>query len=87
MSDIRDLRGAAVSAALAAAEKKLPAALLCAKGAQNALDIALADGRLVVEHKNVAQGIHGHTLVAAQIRHFQNKTIIIEFDGAHDRPR
>ena len=42
---LNELRGAAVPAALTAAEKRLPAALLVVKGAQNALDIALADGR------------------------------------------
>ena len=45
MTAIHELRGAAIPAALAAAEKKLPAALLVVKGAQNALDLALADGR------------------------------------------
>ena len=45
MSDIRDLRGAAIPAALAAAEKRLPAAQLAAKAAQAQLDHALADGR------------------------------------------
>ena len=45
MSDIRDLRGAAIPAALAAAEKRLPAALLAVKAAQAQLDSALADGR------------------------------------------
>ena len=42
---ISELRGAAVPAALAAAEKKLPAALLAVKAAQAQLDHALADGR------------------------------------------
>ena len=51
MSDIRDLRGAAIPAALAAAEKKLPAALLVVKGAQNALDLALADGRDTTKYR------------------------------------
>ena len=45
MIPINELRGAAVPAALVAAEKRLPAALLVVKGCQNALDIALADGR------------------------------------------
>ena len=51
MSDIRDLRGAAIPAALAAAEKKLPAAMLVVKGCQNALDIALADGRDTTKYR------------------------------------
>ena len=42
---ISELRGAAIYSALEAAEKKLPAALLVVRGAQNALDTALADGR------------------------------------------
>ena len=42
---ISELRGAAIPAALAAAEKKLPAAQLAAKAAQAQLDFALADGR------------------------------------------
>lgn len=50
-SPITELRGAAVPAALAAAEKRLPAALLVVKGAQNALDIALADGRDTVKYR------------------------------------
>ena len=45
MTAIHELRGAAVSAALLAAEKKLPAAMLLVKACQNALDIALIDGR------------------------------------------
>lgn len=45
MTAIHELRGAAIPAALAAAEKKLPPAMLLVKGCQNALDIALADGR------------------------------------------
>ena len=45
MSDIRDLRGAAIYSALEAAEKRLPAAQLAAKAAQAQLDYALADGR------------------------------------------
>ena len=48
---IADLRGAAIPAALAAAEKKLPAALLVVKGAQNALDLALADGRDTTKYR------------------------------------
>ena len=44
-SPISELRGAAVPAALAAAEKRLPAAQLAAKAAQAQLDSALADGR------------------------------------------
>ena len=44
-SPIADLREAAIPAALAAAEKKLPAALLAVKAAQAQLDAALADGR------------------------------------------
>ena len=39
------LQGAAIYSALEAAEKKLPAALLVVRGAQTALDTALADGR------------------------------------------
>lgn len=46
-----ELRGAAVYSALEAAEKRLPAALLVVKGAQNALDIALADGRDTVKYR------------------------------------
>ena len=42
---ISELRGAAIPAALAAAEKKLPAALLAVKAAQAQLDYALADGQ------------------------------------------
>ena len=45
MTAIHELRGAAIPAALAAAEKKLPAAMLLVKACQNALDIALIDGR------------------------------------------
>ena len=45
MSDIRDLRGAAIYSALEAAEKRLPAAQLAAKAAQAQLDSALADGQ------------------------------------------
>ena len=51
MTAIHELRGAAIPAALAAAEKKLPAALLVVKGAQNALDIALADGRDTTKYR------------------------------------
>ena len=43
--NILELRGAAIPAALAAAEKKLPAAQLAAKAAQAQLDYALADGQ------------------------------------------
>ena len=45
MTAIHELRGAAIYSALEAAEKRLPAAMLVVKGAQNALDTALADGR------------------------------------------
>ena len=45
MTAIHELRGAAIPAALAAAEKRLPAAQLAAKAAQAQLDLALADGR------------------------------------------
>ena len=45
MTAIHELRGAAIPAALAAAEKRLPAAQLAAKAAQAQLDHALADGR------------------------------------------
>ena len=51
MTAIHELRGAAIPAALAAAEKKLPAALLVVKGAQNALDLALADGRDTTKYR------------------------------------
>ena len=51
MSDIRDLRGAAIYSALEATEKRLPAALLVVKGCQNALDIALADGRDTTKYR------------------------------------
>lgn len=45
MTAIHELRGAAVPAALTAAEKRLPAAQLAAKAAQAQLDYALADGQ------------------------------------------
>ena len=45
MIPINELRGAAVPAALTAAEKRLPAAQLAAKAAQAQLDYALADGQ------------------------------------------
>ena len=45
MTPISELRGAAVPAALTAAEKRLPAAQLAAKAAQAQLDYALADGQ------------------------------------------
>ena len=48
---LNELRGAAVPAALTAAEKRLPAALLVVKGAQNALDIALTDGRDTTKYR------------------------------------
>ena len=48
---ISELRGAALPAALAAAEKKLPAALLAVKAAQAQLDSALADGRDTTRHR------------------------------------
>ena len=48
---ISELRGAAIPAALAAAEKRLPAAMLVVKGAQNALDTALADGRDTTKYR------------------------------------
>ena len=48
---ISELRGAAIPAALAAAEKKLPAAQLAAKAAQAQLDHALADGRDTTRHR------------------------------------
>lgn len=49
--NILELRGAAIPAALAAAEKKLPAAQLAAKAAQAQLDYALADGRDTVKYR------------------------------------
>ena len=49
--NILELRGAAIPAALAAAEKRLPAAMLVVKGAQNALDIALIDGRDTTKYR------------------------------------
>lgn len=49
--NILDLRGAAIYSALESVEKKLPAALLAVKGAQNALDIALADGRDTTKYR------------------------------------
>ena len=48
---ISELRGAAIPAALAAAEKKLPAALLAVKAAQAQLDHALADGRDTTKYR------------------------------------
>ena len=51
MTAIHELRGAAIPAALAAAEKRLPAAMLVVKGAQNALDIALIDGRDTTKYR------------------------------------
>ncbi len=51
MSDIRDLRGAAIYSALEAAEKRLPAAQLAAKAAQAQLDYALADGRDTTKYR------------------------------------
>ena len=45
MIPINELRGAAIPAALVAAEKRLPAAQLAAKAAQAQLDYALADGQ------------------------------------------
>ena len=51
MTAIHELRGAAIPAALAAAEKKLPAALLAVKAAQAQLDHALADGRDTTRHR------------------------------------
>ena len=51
MTAIHELRGAAIPAALAAAEKKLPAALLAVKAAQAQLDSALADGRDTTKYR------------------------------------
>lgn len=51
MSDIHELRGAAIPAALAAAEKKLPAALLAVKAAQAQLDSALETGRDTTKYR------------------------------------
>ncbi len=49
--NILELRGAAIPAALAAAEKRLPAAQLAAKAAQAQLDCALADGRDTTKYR------------------------------------
>ena len=49
--NILELRGAAIPAALAAAEKRLPAAQLAAKAAQAQLDHALADGRDTTKYR------------------------------------
>ena len=69
MSDIRDLRGAAIPAALAAAEKKLPAALLVVKGAQNALDIALADGRDTTKYRaDLEEALRAKRAIHTQIQ-------------------
>ena len=51
MTAIHELRGAAIPAALAAAEKRLPAALLAVKAAQAQLDSALADGRDTTKYR------------------------------------
>ena len=51
MSDIRDLRGAAIYSALEATEKRLPAAMLLVKACQNALDIALLDGKDTTKYR------------------------------------
>ena len=51
MTAIHELRGAAIPAALAAAEKRLPAAQLAAKAAQAQLDHALADGRDTTKYR------------------------------------
>ena len=50
-SPISELRGAAIYSALEAAEKRLPAAMLLVKACQNALDIALTDGRDTVKYR------------------------------------
>ena len=51
MTASHELRGAQIPAALAAAEKKLPAALLAVKAAQAQLDSALADGRDTTKYR------------------------------------
>ena len=84
MSDIRDLRGAAIPAALAAAEKKLPAALLVVRGAQNALDTALADGRDTTRYRaDLEKALHEkreiHTAIndlRQQIQRRQDEKVI-----------
>ena len=51
IGQLHELRGAAIPAALAAAEKRLPPAMLLVKACQNALDIALTDGRDTVKYR------------------------------------
>ena len=48
---ITELRGAAIYSALEAAEKRLPAAMLLVKACQNALDIALLDGKDTTKYR------------------------------------
>ena len=48
---LNELRGAAIPAALVAAEKRLPPAMLLVKACQNALDIALTDGKDTTKYR------------------------------------
>ena len=67
--NILELRGAAIPAALAAAEKKLPAALLVVRGAQNALDTALADGRDTTRYRaDLEKALKGKREIHLQIQ-------------------
>ena len=84
MTAIHELRGAAVPAALAAAEKRLPAAMLVVKGAQNALDTALADGRDTTRYRaDLEKALHAkreiHTAIndlRQQIQRRQDEKVI-----------
>ena len=81
---ISELRGAAIYSALEAAEKKLPAALLVVRGAQNALDTALADGRDTTRYRaDLEKALHAkreiHTAIndlRQQIQRRQDEKVI-----------
>ena len=67
--NILELRGAAVPAALAAAEKRLPAAQLAAKAAQAQLDHALADGRDTTRYRaDLEKALKGKREIHMQIQ-------------------
>ena len=71
MTAIHELRGAAIPAALAAAEKKLPAALLAVKAAQAQLDSALADGRDTTKYRaDLEKALKEKRAIHLQIRIF-----------------
>ena len=69
MTAFHELRGAAIPAALAAAEKKLPAAQLAAKAAQAQLDSALADGRDTTKYRaDLEKALKGKREIHMQIQ-------------------